>query len=1014
MKILNRFGYRVICTMLAAVMFISVFTGITVSAAPTQEVVVSSNITCEFDSNFSLVYYIKIESTGNFTNPYLKVAFHKYSGEGGSYTRETTTIKDYTYDESTKQYRFVFSGISAAEMGNTAYATFCASIGSQAYASSVIEYSVKKYAEDVLSYKMSSNTDADKKLCTLMVDLLNYGAAAQTYFGRHTNVLANKDLTSAQKAVASALPSSASTCLKKGSFTNPKATLQKIALSFDNSVDPVVYASFTSAPSSNVYAELSYKDIEGAQKKIRVNSSDFGHDTETGLYRMEFEGISPLYFKTPFTVVFKEGNNAISATTTYSVESYAHDILAGNYNSQVKDLVKKLLAYGGAARAFYDAYGSPEQPVIDDSISTYKNSKYTKDMPKAVIVIPSSASKEEQYAANMIQRYMSRKENYTPKIVKDSVAKGSQGFEISVGNTNRPHGSAKYSSDGSYKIYYYSDGAGGISIKGVGKRGTINGAGKFLSLCGGYFWLSMEDGYKSNQTNFKYETNINYDYQRPFTFTDIDAAYGVMSRDEYGMFDVANGLNGYYANIGAGDESWYLYSDKNTATYSKGQVHTLLTEYFHESDLSSNPGWFTTAKFSTAQVCLSNKQVRARILSHVKEILNSSKYNPNAPMQIISLSQADNSNYCTCQACKDFVNSHKSDQVNASFPKVHDYSPLYIDLCNEISEAIHQNGAYKNVYIDTLAYDHTIKPPKGLKINKYVIVRYAALMRCYAHNCDDTTCMRNLEDSTYLKTWANLCNQSGAQLWIWDYNANWYSTIMPYANIRSAIHDIRYYKSLGVKGIYLQSNDIHLDCNSEFGDLRLYIEGVLLENPDADVDKEIEFFLNEFYGAGAPYIKEYLDLMVKQAKNHQCGSNCSAPYQWRLFCLRYDSKPGQIFNNEMIDYDGTNYTTSLDAHNRMPDSDINRCEEIYNAAMKAVENDSERHRFTTGRTLVSWKLVKSVLKVKEFANASTYKSQNAKLYKELVETYKVTVFSLIWRTRTDTKLDKNPGEWVVK
>ena len=82
--------------------------------------------------------------------------------------------------------------------------------------------------------------------------------------------------------------------------------------------------------------------------------------------------------------------------------------------------------------------------------------------------------------------------------------------------------------------------------------------------------------------------------------------------------------------------------------------------------------------------------------------------------------------------------------------------------------------------------------------------------------------------------------------------------------------------------------------------------------------------------------------------------------------------------------------------------------------MKAVANDTARHKFTTGRTLVSWKLVKSVLKVKEFGTASTYKSENRKLYNELVNTYGVTKFSLIWRIRTDTKLDQNPGEWVTK
>lgn len=1010
MKMMN----KIIGALLSLTMLVSVFSGMEVMADSTQSMAADCNITCEFDSEFSLVYYYKINSTGNFTKPYLNVVFFKYNDSGANYTRQTINVTDYTYDSASKTYRFVFSGISAAEMGNTVQARLCAFIGSQVYASDYSTYSVKQYAEDVLAAKMGSSAKADKTLCTLMVDMLNYGASAQVYFGRHIQVFANKDLTAAQRAVASNLVTSAPTRLKKGSFANPKATLQKIALTFDNSVEPVVYASFASEPNANVYAELSYKDIEGVQKKIKVDSSSFEKDTAAGLYRMEFEGISPLYYSTPFTVVFKEGNNAISATTTYSVDSYAHDILAGEYGSQIKDLVKNLLTYGGSARAYYDAYGTVEQPVIDDGISSYKNSKYTKDMPKAVIVIPNSASKEEQYAANIIQRYMSREEGYTPEIVKDSVVKGSKGFEISVGNTNRPHGTAKYSSDGSYKIFYYSDGNGGISIKGVGKRGTINGAGKFLSLCGGYYWLSMEDGYKTNQKKFKYDTNINYDYQRPFTFTDIDAAYGKMSTGEYGMFDVANGLNGYYANIGAGDESWYLYSDQNTAEYSKGQVHTLLTEYFHASDLQSHPGWFTTDNFKTAQVCLSNSQVRARILSHVKEILNSSRYNPNAPMQILSLSQADNSNYCKCDSCKAFVNSHKSDQVKDSFPRGGDYSPLYIDLCNWVSEQIHQNGAYKNVYIDTLAYDHTLKPPKNLTINKYVIVRFAALMRCYAHNCDDTSCMRNLEDITYLKTWINLCKEKGAQVWIWDYNANWYSTIMPYANIDAMTHDIKYYKSLGIKGIYLQSNDIHLSCNTEFGDLRLYIEGVLLENPSADVDKEIEFFLNEFYGAGAPYIKEYLEAMVTQAKNHQCGDGCAHPYQWRLFCLRYDAKPGQIFNNEFIDYDGTDYTSAMDAHNRMPDSEINKCEKLYNDAMNAVANDTARHKFTTGRTLVSWKLVKSVLRAKEFANSSNYKKLNEALYDELVDTYKTNAFSLIWRKKTKDKCNLNPGEWVDK
>ncbi|MBR5179673.1 MAG: hypothetical protein IKW90_12860, partial [Lachnospiraceae bacterium] len=142
MKKIYKFSRRFIGIILATVMLVAGFAGPDVKAAATQELIVSCNIGCEFDSSFSLVYYYKIESTGDFSDIYLKVAFQKYPEGSSQYTREVTEITDYTYDSITKQYRFVFSGISAPEMSNIAYATLCAKKGNQAYASSQTEYSV--------------------------------------------------------------------------------------------------------------------------------------------------------------------------------------------------------------------------------------------------------------------------------------------------------------------------------------------------------------------------------------------------------------------------------------------------------------------------------------------------------------------------------------------------------------------------------------------------------------------------------------------------------------------------------------------------------------------------------------------------------------------------------------------------------------------------------------------------------------------------------------------------------
>jgi hypothetical protein len=67
--------------------------------------------------------------------------------------------------------------------------------GSYVY-SKMIGYSVKEYAETIL--KKSSSV----KMKALVVAALNYGAAAQSYFGYRTDALVNSDLTAEQRALA--------------------------------------------------------------------------------------------------------------------------------------------------------------------------------------------------------------------------------------------------------------------------------------------------------------------------------------------------------------------------------------------------------------------------------------------------------------------------------------------------------------------------------------------------------------------------------------------------------------------------------------------------------------------------------------------------------------------------------------------------------------------------------------------------------------------------------------------
>ena len=91
-------------------------------------------------------------------------------------------------------------GIAAKYMGDNRYYCAYAKLADGSYAySSLYQYSPKKYAMNLLS--KASTSEKQKALCVAM---LNYGAAAQNFFGYKTDALMNSDLTDEQKALVAA------------------------------------------------------------------------------------------------------------------------------------------------------------------------------------------------------------------------------------------------------------------------------------------------------------------------------------------------------------------------------------------------------------------------------------------------------------------------------------------------------------------------------------------------------------------------------------------------------------------------------------------------------------------------------------------------------------------------------------------------------------------------------------------------------------------------------------------
>jgi hypothetical protein len=112
--------------------------------------------------------------------------------EEGTIENAEQIIEGAVYDETNGRYMVQTPGIPAKKLGDDLYMRFYGKLADGSYVySKLVTYSPKKYA---MSRLQKSTDEKQKALCVAM---LNYGAAAQSYFGYKTDKLMNAELTAA-------------------------------------------------------------------------------------------------------------------------------------------------------------------------------------------------------------------------------------------------------------------------------------------------------------------------------------------------------------------------------------------------------------------------------------------------------------------------------------------------------------------------------------------------------------------------------------------------------------------------------------------------------------------------------------------------------------------------------------------------------------------------------------------------------------------------------------------------
>ena len=251
-------------------------------------------------------------------------------------------IKTSNYRIADGKYVFDFNKICPHQMGDVISVTLHAVYNGVEYASEALEYSVAAYCFNMLS-KYTDETYGE--LRTLLVDLLNYGAASQKYVNYRTNMLVNAELTDEQKACGTNTDRALETVLDVGyeMVKNPAVRWIGAGLNLQKSV--------------GMRFKISAADIENLTVKVRTESgketiiTSDTFEATTGGYYVFYEGQNAAQMSEAVYLTVYDGEKVVSHTICYSIESYAYT-KQSSADTKLVALVKAMMKYGDAAKAY--------------------------------------------------------------------------------------------------------------------------------------------------------------------------------------------------------------------------------------------------------------------------------------------------------------------------------------------------------------------------------------------------------------------------------------------------------------------------------------------------------------------------------------------------------------------------------------------------------------------------------------------------------------------------------------
>ena len=208
-------------------------------------------------------------------------------------------------------------------------------IYSDGVSGTVLNYSLKSYFQNILNKAAT----LDPKAVAMVKTLMNYGGYLQKYCGEPDEKLINKDLGMPLDDVTVDISDDYKAVVANGG-KKIKAKGANIAVG------------------SLIKMNVKFTLAEGAKisdYKFTVNGKTARAVKDGAVYVVSCEGISPLDFGEMYVVRAESVSDpADFAEVHYSVYTYAKSILQKNADNDLKNVLKAIVQYGEAVKAYHE------------------------------------------------------------------------------------------------------------------------------------------------------------------------------------------------------------------------------------------------------------------------------------------------------------------------------------------------------------------------------------------------------------------------------------------------------------------------------------------------------------------------------------------------------------------------------------------------------------------------------------------------------------------------------------